>query len=321
VKRRTFLAGAAAALAAPAIAQTQWPLGQPIRIIVPFPAGAANDAMGRLAGQVLHEKFGATVVVENRAGGSASIGTSAVFNAPPDGYTLLASAFNHIILNHAVKGVTFDPQADFETIGRTARAPLLMVLAPNRPEKTIAEAIAAARAAPNDWTFAIPALGAPSHLATVDFMSRAGLTIATSPYRGTAPALTDVIGGHVQLLIDASFALLPAAKEGRVRALGITTRDRSALAPDFPTVAEQGFAGYDFQSWYGLWAPKGTPRDICDRINTLMRETMRDPAVVERLNKSLLEPVIETSEESKAFIAAEVPKHVALLKKAGFEAQ
>jgi tripartite-type tricarboxylate transporter receptor subunit TctC len=321
MKRRTLLAGAAASLAAPALAQTQWPLGQPIRIIVPFPAGAANDAMGRLAGQVLHEKLGATVVVENRAGGSASIGTTAVLNAPPDGYTLLASAFNHIILNHAVKGVAFDPQADFETIGRTARAPLLMVMAPNRREKTIAEVIAAAKAAPNDWTFAIPALGAPSHLATVDFMSRAGLTIATSPYRGTAPALTDVIGGHVQLLIDASFALLPAAKEGRVKALGITTKDRSALAPDFPTVAEQGFVGYDFQSWYGLWAPKGTPREICARINALMRETMRDPAVIERLNKSLLEPVIETSEESKAFIAAEVPKHVALLKKAGFEAQ
>ncbi|MEJ0078080.1 MAG: tripartite tricarboxylate transporter substrate binding protein [Alphaproteobacteria bacterium] len=321
MKRRTFLAGSAASLAAPARAQAQWPLGQPIRIIVPFPAGAANDAMGRLAGQVLHEKLGATVVVENRAGGSASIGTTAVLNAAPDGYTLLASAFNHIILNHAVKSVTFDPQADFEVIGRTARAPLLMVLAPNRPEKTIAEMIAAAKATPNDWTFAIPALGAPSHLATVDFMSRAGLTIATSPYRGTAPALTDVIGGHVQLLIDASFALLPAAKEGRVKALGITTRDRSALAPDFPTVAEQGFAGYDFQSWYGLWAPKGTPREICARVNALMRETMRDPGVVERLNQSLLEPVIETSDESKAFIATEVPKHVALLKKAGFEAQ
>src|SRR4029079_1836677 len=189
------------------------------------------------------------------------------------------------------------------------------------PQKTVGEVIAAAKAAPNDWTFAIPALGAPSHLATVDFMSRTGMTIATSPYRGTAPALTDVIGGHVQLLIDASFALLPAAREGRVKTLGITTKDRSPLAPNIPTIAEQGFAGYDFQSWYGLWAPKGTPRDIRERVNALMRETMRDPAIAERLNKSLLEPVVETSDESKAFIATEVPKHVALLKKAGFEAQ
>src|SRR3954464_2271126 len=238
--RRTFLAGSAAAFAAPAIAQSAWPHGQPIRVIVPFPAGAANEARGRLAGQVLQDKLGTTVVVENRPGGSASIGTTAVLSAAREVYTRLASAFNHIILNHAVKGVTFDPQADFETIGRTARAPLLMVMAPKMPQKTIAEVIAAAKAAPNDWTFAIPALGAPSHLATVDFMSRAGLTIATSPYRGTAPALIDVVGGHVQLLIHASFALLPAAKEGRVKALGITTKDRSALAPDFPTVAGAG---------------------------------------------------------------------------------
>src|SRR5436190_2022645 len=246
MNRRSLLLGATASLAAPAIAQTAWPHGQPIRVIVPFPAGAANDAMGRLAAQRLQEKFGAAVVVENRA---------------------------------------------------------------------------AAKAAPNDWTFAIPALGAPSHLATVDFMSRTGLTIATSPYRGTAPALTDVMGGHVQLLIDASFALIPVARDGKVRTLGITTRERSPLAPDIPTIAEQGLAGYDFQSWYGLWAPKGTPREICARINALMRETMRDPPVVERLNKSLLEPVVETIDESRAFIAAEVPKHVALLKKAGFEAQ
>ena len=321
MKRRTFLAGAAASLAAPARAQNAWPHGQPIRVIVPFPAGAANDAMGRLAAQRLQEKLGANVVVENRAGGSASIGTAAVLNAAPDGYTLLASAFNHIILNHAVKGVTFDPQADFEVIGRTARAPLLMVMAPKMPQNSLAEVIAAAKALPNDWTFAIPALGAPSHLATVDFMSRTALRIATTPYRGTAPALTDVMGGHVQLLIDASFALIPVARGGKVKTLGITTRERSALAPDIPTIAEQGFAGYDFQSWYGLWAPKGTPREICERVNALMRETMAEPTIVERLNKSLLEPVVETIDETKAFIAAEVPKSVVLLNQAGFEAQ
>jgi tripartite-type tricarboxylate transporter receptor subunit TctC len=322
MKRRTFLLGAAAALAAPAVrAQTAWPTGQPIRIIIPYPPGAANDAMGRLAAQRLQDRFGATVVVENRAGGSAVIGTTAVFNAPPDGYTLLASAFNHIVMNHAVKGVTFDPQADFEVIGRTARAPLLMVMAPKQPQNTLAEVIAAAKAAPNDWTFALPALGAPSHLATVDFMTRTGVAIATTPYRGTAPALTDVMGGHVQLLIDASFALLPAAREGRVKTLGITTKDRSALAPDIATLAEQGLPGFDFQSWYGLWAPKGTPLDIRARINALMRETLRDGEIVKRLNASLLEPVVETIEETKAFIAAEVPKHVALLKAAKFEAQ
>jgi tripartite-type tricarboxylate transporter receptor subunit TctC len=322
MKRRTFLATAAATLAAPAIrAQAAWPGGQPIRVIVPFPPGAANDAMGRLAAQQLQDRLRATVVVENRPGGSALIGTSAVHNAAPDGYTLLASAFNHIILNHVVRNVAFDPQRDFEVIGRTARAPLLMVMAPQQPQSTIAEMVAAAKAKPDAWTAAIPALGAPGHLATIDFMGRTGMNLATTPYRGTAPALTDVMGGHVQLLIDASFALIPVAKEKRVKTLGITTKERSALAPDIPTIAEQGFAGFDFQSWYGLWAPKRTPREICERVNTLMRTALREGEIVKRLNASLLEPVIETSEESKAFIAAEVPKHVALLKAAHFEAQ
>lgn len=322
MKRRTFLAAAATAIVAPAVrAQDAWPKGQPIRIIVPFPAGAANDAMGRLAGQQLQDKLGATVVVENRPGGSALIGTSAVRNAAPDGYTLLASAFNHIVLNHVVRNVTFDPQVDFAMIGRTARAPLLVVMAPQQPQKTIGEVLAAAKTKPDEWTAAIPALGAPGHLATIDLMVRSGTPLTMTPYRGTAPALTDVMGGHVQLLIDASFALIPVARENRVRTLGITTKERSALAPDIPTIAEQGFAGYDFQSWYGLWAPKGMPPEICERINALMRETMRDPETVTRLNASLLEPVVETIEESAAFIAAEVPKHVALLRAAHFEAQ
>jgi len=321
MKRRTFLLGAAGALAAPAVHAEAWPKGQPIRVIVPFPAGAANDAMGRLAAQQLQDRLGATTVVENRAGGSAVIGTTMVLNAAPDGYTLLASAFNHIVMNHVVKGVTFDPQKDFETIGRTARAPLLMVMSPNQPQSSVAEVAAAAKAKPDDWTFALAALGAPGHLATIDFMRRTGTAIATTPYRGTAPALTDVMGGHVQLLIDASFALLPPARSGKVKTLGITTKERSALAPDIPTIAEQGFPGFDFQSWYGLWAPKGTPHDICQRVNDLMRETMAEPEIVQRLNKSLLEPVVETIGETKAFIAAEVPKHVALLEAAHFEAQ
>ncbi len=321
MNRRTFLLSTATVLAAPAVRAQGWPTGQPVRVIVPFPAGAANDAMGRLAAQRIQDKLGATVVVENRSGGSGAVGTTAVFNAAPDGYTILASAFNHIIMNHAVRGVTFDPQADFTVIGRTARAPLVMVMAPQLPQRSVAEVVAAAKAAPKDWTFAVPALGAPGHLAAVDFMQKTGLNIATTPYRGTAPALTDVIGGHVQLLIDSSFALLPAAREGRVRALGLATRERSSLAPEFPTLIEGGVPDFEFHSWYALWAPKGTPREIRERINGLMRQAMREPEVVKRLETALLEPVIETIEGTERFIAAEVPRQVALLKAAKFEPQ
>ena len=323
MKRRTFLLSAAATLAAPAIrAQAAWPMGQPIRVIVPYPAGAANDAMGRLAAQRLQDKLGATVVVENRAGGSATIGTTAVLNAAPDGYTILASAFNHIIMNHAVKGVSFDPQADFETIGRTARAPLLMVMSPKMPQKTVAEVIAAAKAAPNDWTFALPALGAPSHLATVDFMSRTGVNIATTPYRGTAPALTDVVGGHVQLLIDASFALLPAAKEG--------TRQGARHHDEGPFAARAGHSDARRAGPCGLRLPVlvrvvGAEGHAARDLPAHQRTDARDDAGAGR-SCSGSTPRCSSrwsrpARRRKAYIAAEVPKHVALLKKAGFEAQ
>ncbi|MDC7786135.1 tripartite tricarboxylate transporter substrate binding protein [Rhodoplanes sp. TEM] len=325
--RRRLLIGGAAGLAAasfpaPAVhAQAAWPKERPIKIVVPFPAGAANDAMGRLAGQRLQDKLGATVVVENRPGGSAVIGTTAVLHSPPDGYTLLASAFNHIVLNMVVGGVTFDPQKDFEVVGRTAKAPLVMVMAPGRPEKSIAEVIAAAKAQPDKWTFAVAALGAPSHLAAIDFLARAGLTMTISPYRGTAPALTDVMGGHVQLLIDSSFALLPSARDGKVKALGIASLERSKLAPEIPTIAESGMPGFQWQSWYGIWAPKGTPLAIREQINAVMREAMADPEVQKRLESTLLEPVVETIDETKSYIARDVPRLAALLKSVNFQPQ
>ena len=151
----------------------------------------------------------------------------------------------------------------------------------SRPEKTLAEVLASAKADPKKWNFAISSLGSAGHLATIDFMRRTGANIDMVPYRGTQPALTDLMGGSVQLLIDPSFALLPAAKDGtKARALGIATKQRSVLAPDVPTMAEAGLPGYEFNSWYGVWAPKGLPADIAAKINGLMQDTMRDPAIV-----------------------------------------
>jgi len=326
LKRRSLLVGAAAALAAPltrcpALAQAGWPYGQPIRIIVPFSPGGAVDAMGRLLGQLLQERLGATVVVDNRSGGNGVIGTLAVLQAPPDGYTLLASAFNHTIMNQAVHGANFDPQADFEVVARTAQTPLMMVMTTQRPQRNLAEVMAAVRAAPNDWTFAVATLSAAGHLATIAFLRRLGVAVTMTSYRGTAPALTDVIGGHVQILIDASFALLPTARDGKVRGLGIAARRRSPLAPEFPTLDEAGLPDFAFESWYGVWAPKGTPRDICENINAMMRQAEGEPAVARRLQDTGLEPVAETIEQTRQFIAADVPRQAALLKSVNFAPQ
>ena len=322
MNRRSFVLGGttvlAGALAGPAARAQTWPGSPPIRFVVPAPAGAGYDFMGRLAAQRIADRLKATTIVENKPGGSTLIGTLAVLTAPPDGYTLLASAFNHILLNHVLPNVTFDPQSDFEIVARTARTPLVMVMAPNRPERSVTEVVKAARQNPNDWNIAVPTLGSAGHLAVLEFMNRTGLRLTVTPYRGTAPALTDVMGGHVQLMVDASPALMPAALDGKVRALGILARKRSSMAPDIPTMTEAGLDGFVSESWYGLWAPKGTALEIRQRLNDIMREAMADPEILARLEKLLLEPVVETIDETRAFIVADVTRNVLLLKSFNF---
>jgi len=322
ISRRTALAAAAATLAAPAVhAEEPWPRGRQLRVIVPWPPGAANDLLGRLFAQRLNEKLGANAIVENRTGGSGWIGTSAVIQAAPDGYTLLASAFNTAVMPLVLKAAAFNPETDLAVMARTAAAPLVLVSTPHRPQRTVAEVLAAAKANPRDWTFAVSSLGSAGHLATIEFLRRAGVAIEMAPYRGTQPALTDIIAGNVQLLIDPSFALLPAAREGRARALGIATTARSALAPDVPTMGEAGMPGYEFQSWYGIWAPKGTPEPIVAQVNRLMRETMREPDMVARLTQMVLEPVDETIDDTRRFIAAEIVRARELLRSVNYEPQ
>ena len=255
--------------------------------------------MARLLAQRIQEKLGAIAVVENRTGGAGLVGTNAVLQAAPDGYTLLASAFNTAVMPLVLKGAKFDPERDLEVMARTARAPLVMVISGQRTEKTVGEVVAAAKAKPRDWSIAISSLGAASHLATIEFNRRTGADLDMVSYRGTQPALTDLMSGSAQLLIDPSFALLPATGDGKVRALAIAAPQRSPLAPDLPTMAEAGLPGFEFQSWYGVWAPKGTPAEICQRVNALMQETMRDPAIVQRLSGQLLEPVTESIEETR----------------------
>lgn len=316
----TAAAGGLGLLAAPALhAQESWPRGKQIRVICPWPPGAANDTMARLLAQALQEKLGAVAVVENRTGGAGLIGTSAVLQAAPDGYALLASAFNTAVMPLVLKGARFDPQRDLEVMARTAQAPLVMVISGQRPERTVQEVIASAKARPRDWSMAISSLGAASHLATIEFNRRTGAGLDMVTYRGTQPALTDLMAGSAQLLIDPTFALLPATGDGRIRALAIAAPRRSPLAPDLPTMAEAGLPGFEFQSWYGVWAPKGTPAEICQRVNALMQETMREPAIVQRLTSQVLEPVAESAEASRQFIAAEIARATELLRSANYQ--
>jgi len=320
MNRRGLLLAAAGALAAPAVqAQEAWPRAKPIRVIVPWPPGAANDTLGRLLAQRLSEKLGATAVVENRTGGAGLIGTNAVLQAAPDGYTILASAFNTAVMPLVLKGATFDPQRDLEVMARTARAPLVLASSGLKREKTLAEVIAAAKAKPREWNFAISSLGSAGHLATIEFLRRTGLDLDMVTYRGTQPALTDLMGGSAQLLIDPCFAILPARGDGKINVLGIATKERSSLAADVPTMGEAGLPGYEFGSWYGVWAPRGTSGEICGRVNALMQDTMREPATAQRMAGQVLEPVTESIEDSRRFIAAEIARAGELLRSVNYQ--
>ncbi|BDG73600.1 Bug family tripartite tricarboxylate transporter substrate binding protein [Roseomonas fluvialis] len=317
--RRHLLGGTAGALlAAPALAQGGFP-ARNIRMVVPYPPGGATDAMSRLAAQKIQEKLGVTVVVENRSGANGQVGSQAVLQAGADGYTILGSASIHVMARSVMRNVPYDPVADFVPLARTARGPLVLVMSPQRPQRAIPEVVAAAKAEPARWTFATSSLGSAGHLGTIEFNRVTGSNIEIVGYRGTAPALTDVAAGNAQLMFDPVLATLPMVRGGQLRGLGIATATRTPLAPDLPTMAEAGLPGFEFYSWYGVWAPRGVPAEIVARYNAALVEGLREPAVVERLTGLGFEPVAESVAEVERFIQGDVARNVELLRIANFQ--
>jgi tripartite-type tricarboxylate transporter receptor subunit TctC len=307
-------------LAVPAAAQ-DWP-ARTIRVVVPYPAGGPADFMGRLAAQKLQEKLGATVVVENRSGASGTIGAEMVRQSQPDGYTFLAAPSVHVLGRQVVKAVPYDPVGDFTPIARYGEGPLLVLANPAAVQgKTIAEALPAIRKKPEDFRFGLSALGAANHLAVLEFNKLTKLDLQIIPYRGSAPALTDLVSGQVQLMIDPIITALPLVQSGQLRALAVASAKRSSVLPDVPTAAESGLAGLEFSSWYGFWGPKNLPKEIVARVNGVLTEAMREPAVVERLTTLGFEPVSGTPEEFANFIAKDVARNSALLTAINYQPQ
>jgi tripartite-type tricarboxylate transporter receptor subunit TctC len=307
-------------LAVPASAQ-EWP-ARTIRVVVPYPAGGPADFMGRMAAQKLQEKLGATVVVENRSGASGTIGAEMVRQSPADGYTFLAAPSVHVLGRQVVKAVPYDPVGDFTPIARYGEGPLLVLANPGAVQgKTIADALPAIRKKPEDFRFGLSALGAANHLAVLEFNKLTNLNLQIIPYRGSAPALTDLISGQVQLMIDPILTALPLVQGGQLRALAVASAKRSSVLPDVPTAAESGLAGLDFSSWYGLWGPKNLPQNIVARANAVLTEGMSEPAVIEKLKGLGFEPVSGTPEEFSRFIASDLARNSALLGAINYQPQ
>ncbi|MGG5817756.1 Bug family tripartite tricarboxylate transporter substrate binding protein [Falsiroseomonas sp. HW251] len=318
IGRRGMLGAGGALLAAPALAQAPWP-NRPVRVIVPFTPGGATDGMARVAAGKLQEKLGQPFVVENRPGANGAVGGQAVAQAAPDGYTLLSSASIQILARLVMRNPGYDPVTDLAPVVRMGQGPLLLVQTPGRPQQTLAETLAAVRANPRDWSFAVSSLGAAGHLATIEFTRQAGVDITHVPYRGTAPALTDVVAGNVQLMFDPILATLPQVRERRVRGLAITAPNRSQAAPDIPTAAEAGMPGLDIQSWWALWGPRGLPPEVTGRIGEVLRAGMFEPDVQARVATLGIEPLAEPGPDFAAFIRRDFDRSEQLLRLANFQ--
>jgi len=315
--------GAAAALGCTALAAATpaaFPeRGQTLRIVVPFAAGGGVDNAARLLGEQLRKQLGVAVVVENKAGASGTIGGKAVQTAAPDGTTLLFSAATHVLAKQVLTNAPYDPQTEFTPVARFGEAPLMVVVGPQAQQQKLVDVLAAARKQPEGWTAAIPAAGAPSHLATLLLAQQGGVKFTYVTYKGTQPALTDVGGGHVNLLVDSMISVLPLAKAGRVKPLAITSQKRSPLAPDVPTAQEAGVPGFAYASWYGVWAPKATPPERVAALNTAINSAVAELAKSGALAAMGIKPVAETPEQFRRFIAADVAQGTQLLKSAGFK--
>jgi len=292
-----------------------------IRVIVPYAAGGGVDVMARLFAEKAAPILGVPVIVENRAGASGTIGGQAVHQSAPDGATLLFAPLTHVMANVVLKSAPYDAVNDFTPVARVGESSMLVVMSTKMTPRTLAEVATAAREHPADWTIATSGLGSAGHVASIELsnVSKANMTI--TPYRGTAPALTDVMGGHVQLLIDSIVTLLPAARDGKVKALAITAAKRSALAPEVPTAVESGMPSLTFTSWFGFFGPKGMPKEVVTKLNATFNEAGRKLAEEKRLVPLGAEPVAETPEDFAKFVRAQVERNTKLLEGAGFKPQ
>jgi tripartite-type tricarboxylate transporter receptor subunit TctC len=321
VNRRDALRGAlaaAGAVLAPGIVRAQAFPNRAIRIVVPVAAGGGVDTFARLIAAKVKAQRDVSFVVENRTGGNSTIGGLDVQRAAPDGYTVLFHASTHNVARLVLKNAPYDPVADFTPIALAGMAPLIHIVANNRPQPTLKDIIAAAKAAPDQWSFATAQLGAPGHLAAVAFNQYAGTNVPIIPYRGTAPAANDVVGGHVPMMIEAVLALLPMVRAGSVRATAVTGVKRSSLAPEIATMAEVGLPQLDFGAWWAMWGPPNLSAELTRTINGWVNDAVKELAGEGRLAALGIEPAIETPEHFGRFILADRDRSAALLKAANF---
>ena len=318
IKRRTLMGTAGASmLAAPALAQA-YPNKQ-LQMVVPYPPGGGTDGLGRITADVLSEKLGQQIIIRNIGGASSVTGSDTVRRADPDGYTLLFNASLFVLGKYIVAACPYDPQTDFRPIAQAGEAPLVLLVNLNVPGTDYKSTVAEIAKEPKKYFFALSSGGSAGHVATLEFLRRTKLPLDTVLYKGTAPANADLLGGSVQLFMDPWTALLPLARTGKARALFVTSKERTQLAPDIATSNEVGLTGFNISSWYGLWAPKDTPDPIVERLAAAMAEVSKDKGFIAKTSNLGIVPTARGPKDFAAFIKSEVETNTTLLRDAGYK--
>jgi len=311
---------AVAVLASTACPAQKYP-DRPVRVLVPFPAAGGTDILARLFLQKVSERLGANFVIDNRAGAGGTIGTEIVAKAPPDGYTILVCSSSHTINPSVYKKLGYDPIRDFAPVTMLASGPGLLVVHPSVPARNVKELIAFAKSKPGQLIYASAGNGTPPHLAAELFKSMAGIDMVHIPYKGNVPAFVDLISGAVQVSFPTITSGLPQVRAGKLRGLGVTSKERSSVMPEVPTIAESGLPGYESTTWYGMLAPAGTPATIVRTLHDQMVAVLKLEDIREKLLVQGLEPVGNTPAEFSSIIASELTKWRKVVAAAGMKAE
>ena len=321
ITKRHFLSGTMAtglSVAAPAIARAQAYPNRAIKVVLPYTPGSPNDVVARVIAPVLSARLGQPVVVDNRAGGGTTIGLKAVMQSDPDGYTLLYSNTpTHVIAQLVAKGFTYDPVKDFTPIVTVGSTSLVLVVPPSAPP-TLKEFIAYAKANPGKMNFGF-GQGTLPHLVGEAFKQAAGVDIASIPYRGGAQAITDMLGGRIQMNFGAGATLVPLIRDGKIKALAVTSPERSPELPDVPTMAESGLPGLTTVTYYGFWGPAGTPAEVVSKINGEINEALKAPELRANLARVGFDPTGGSPQDFAKLIAEQLEKWAPIVKSSGFQ--
>nr|WP_235931888.1 tripartite tricarboxylate transporter substrate binding protein [Sheuella amnicola] len=301
-------------------AQTTTYPNKQIRMVVPYPPGGPTDLTARVVAAEMSNALGQSIVVDNRPGASGMIGAEMVARAEPDGYTFLANASLHVINSYIYPDMRFDALKDFEPITQLAAVPLVLVVPVSSPIKTVKDLVEFGKKNPGKLNFGSAGNASAQQLAGESFKSVAGIEMQHVPYKGSAPALADLVGGQIQLMFDSMPSAMPFIKSGKLRPIAVTTVKRAQALPDLPTLAESGYPGFDIATWYGYWAPKGTPAAIVEKLSQAASTALKKQNVIEQYAGMGAEPVGSTPAEFARYNAAEAVKWEEIVRKSGAKA-